>query len=126
MRTFFTGGKYKTFSLGFIISPEFSALDLDGNVSAKNERVEDNPGYAHEGVISAFSVVTRSVAVGQHWTKNNLTHDPPQSGAQDKILMATRGVHLVVPGHNNIAPGGTGGGGQFVLTSVADVGPAWG
>jgi hypothetical protein len=47
-----------------------------------NERVAYNPGYAHEGEISAFSVVTRSVTVGKHWTKNNLTHDPPQSGAR--------------------------------------------
>jgi hypothetical protein len=41
-----------------------------------------NPGYAHEGAISVFSVVTWSVTVGQHWTKNNLAHDPPQSGAR--------------------------------------------
>ena len=52
------------------------------NITYKYERVAYNPGYAHEGAISAFSVVTRSVTVGQHWTKNNLTHDPPQSGAR--------------------------------------------
>jgi hypothetical protein len=48
-----------------------------------------------------------------------------RQASQNHGKLATRGVHLVAPGCNNIVPGGTGGR-QFVLTFVADAGSAWG